>query len=153
MKIVLFLALLCIVTYCNASDRQRERVNLRVKRASKIKVQFSLTNCKCNGYEGGTQGGGPRPFRITCKKVSKKKKTKKNKNNVPTPVANDCTFIGNPHTCSDYNNNNQKKFYDELIDVIAPKQCGNLNLAGAPCPTGTFNTKKTCKDIDYTKNR
>ena len=68
-------------------------------------------------------------FRITCKKVSKKTKTKKNKGNVPTPVENECTFSGNPHTCSDYSNNNQEKFYDELIYVIAPKQCSNPNLA------------------------
>lgn len=137
MKKVLFLVLLCIVTYCQASNRQRERVNWRVKRAGKIIVNLSLTNCKCKGYEGGGHGGGPRPFRIVCKKETK------------NSITNDCTFTGNPHKCSDYNNNKQEKFYNELIAVIAPTQCGNLNLAGTPCPTGTFNTKKTCNDIDY----
>nr|AKI87976.1 shell protein-5 [Mytilus coruscus] len=144
MKIVFFLVLLCIATYCQASDGQEERVNWRGKRATKIKVNLSLTNCKCNGYERGTQGGGPRPFRVVCKKGNKT-----NKGNGSKKITNDCTYTGNPHKCSDYNNKNQKKFYNELIAVIAPKQCGNLNLAGAPCPTGTFNTKKTCKDIDY----
>ncbi|VDH89170.1 Hypothetical predicted protein [Mytilus galloprovincialis] len=164
MKIVLFLVLFCIVTYCNASDRQGEGVNwrgkragkiivhfslpnckctgyegvnLRGKRAGKITVNLSLTNCKCKGYEGGGHGPGPRPFRIVCNKEKK------------NSIANDCTFTGNPHRCSDYNNKNQKKFYKELIAAIAPTQCGNLNLPGRPCPTGTFNTKKTCNEIDY----
>ncbi|XP_052086470.1 uncharacterized protein LOC127723760 [Mytilus californianus] len=152
MKIVFFLVLLCIVTYCQASGRREERVNWRGRRAPKIKVNLSLTNCKCNGYEGGTHGGGPRPFRIVCKKTSsgsKKKGKKKNKGDGSKKITNDCTYTGNPHKCSDYNNNNQEKFYKELIAVIAPKQCGNLNLAGAPCPEGTFNTKKTCEEIDY----
>ncbi|VDH89177.1 Hypothetical predicted protein [Mytilus galloprovincialis] len=134
MKIVLFLVLFCIVTYCNASDRQGEGVNWRGKRAGKIIVHFSLPNCKCTGYEGGGHGGGPRPFRIVCKRNA---------------ITNDCTFTGNPHRCSDYNNGKQEKFYKELIDAIAPTQCGNLNLPDRPCPTGTFNTKKTCKEIDY----
>ncbi|CAC5371792.1 unnamed protein product [Mytilus coruscus] len=147
----------CVASGC-CYDRMRNRCNCqagsrsfyRGKRAAKIKVHLSLTNCICDGYEMGGHGGGPRPFRVVCTKASSSSSNRGHqKSNCSKKNQNDCTYNGNPHKCSIYNNNKQEKFYKELIDTIAPKQCGTLNLPNAPCPKGPFNTKKTCSEIDY----
>lgn len=149
----------CIARGC-CWDRLRNRCNCqngsrsfwRGRRAAKIKVHLSLTNCNCDGYEGGGHGGGPRPFRVVCTKASSSssnRRNQKSKGDCSKKNQNDCTYNGNPHKCSDYNKNKQEKFYTELIATIAPKQCGTLNLPNAPCPKGPFNTKRTCSEIDY----
>lgn len=80
---------------------------------------------------------------------SKNKENQECKGDVSKETQNDCTYTGNPHRCKAYNNDNQEKFYHELLAAIAPHQCRNINEANAPCPQGPFNTKKTCDEIEY----
>lgn len=132
---------------CNCQSRSSRWG--RGKRAGKIQVNKAITNCNCRGYEGGGHGAGPRPFRVVCSKsISSRKGNQKKKGECTKKNQNDCTYTGNPHPCRDYNKK-QEKFYEELLATIIYKQCSNLNLPNSPCPTGTFNTARTCSDIDY----
>lgn len=151
---------LCVAHGC-CWDGLRNRCNCesgsrsfwRGKRAGKIQVDLSLPNCYCKGYERGGHGRGPRSCRVICTKessISSNRGNKKSKGSCSQKNQNnDCMYNGNPHRCSDYNNNKQRQFYNELIAAIAPKQCGALNLPNSPCPKGPFNTKRTCSEIDY----
>lgn len=129
--------------------------HLRTRRSNhKIHLQWSISDCDCKGYELGTTGKGPRPFRVVCSKVTTNKGNKKKKKECSTTFSNDCQYDGNPHHCPEYKNN-ENKFYSELLATIGPFQCDQIDVLIMPeknknrCPTGNFQTKKTCKDYPY----
>ncbi|CAC5414023.1 unnamed protein product [Mytilus coruscus] len=134
-----------------------ERERFMCKQSKQIVTVMDMKEKASSSPDEGNQnnnGGGSKKKGNKKNKGggSKKKGNKKNKGGGSKKTTNDCTYRGNPHVCSDYKNNNQERFYNELIVVIAPKQCDKLNLPNATCPTGTFNTQQTCTDIDYILN-
>lgn len=63
-----------------------------------------------------------------------------------------CYYGGNPHTCADYNNDGQKKFYQGLLVAMATDYCDE-NLETSACKEDTTYHSNICPDIPFTFNR
>eukprot|EP00092_Neocalanus_flemingeri_P045512 GFUD01050892.1.p1 GENE.GFUD01050892.1~~GFUD01050892.1.p1 ORF type:complete len:158 (-),score=14.39 GFUD01050892.1:123-596(-) len=126
-----------------------------------IRADYSAPSggCVCTGVE--TFNGQNRPFVVFCNR----------KNDTPE-FRRKRDFYGNPHSCGEYNQNGQQRFYDQLLAQIGHRMCQFYNtnalnrpkeqkklarwlkqkangISCNPMDTWTFNTAICGKDVNY----